>query len=409
MPASLTSTGFIAKRCRDERFLRSSPGRRLPPLAHRRRRVGVRDDVGGPRFVGRLCGGHRDHGRYASRSVECGLRHGPARGRNRAHPHPLPRLLRHRGDALRAALATRAMRALMSNYDLLFSSYNVMDFGRPGIQYISDFSFDDTIRRAFLSDSFLGRESLRRPGLGRRLYLSAALRLASQSRFGWRRNLTLANSHWSRRLMAEVFGVESEVVYPPVVGPDPEVSWESRSDGFVTIGRIVPEKRVDELADLVTEVRRRGRETHLHVLGRVPDNPYGRILAAKAGASAGAVMLEGPVYGDAKRKYLMEHRYGLSGRRHEPFGMSAAEMVRAGLIVWVPQSGGQVEIVDHPDLVFDSPSDAAEKIIRVMDDPARQRALLDHLRRQAAKFSLGEFVEGIRRAAAGFREVRREG
>ncbi|MDD8027116.1 MAG: glycosyltransferase family 4 protein [Acidobacteriota bacterium] len=322
---------------------------------------------------------------------------------------PVPRLLRRRGDALRAALAARAVRPLLSGYDLLFSSYNVMDFGRRGLQYISDFSFDDAIRRACLGDTVDGRELRRRPAPWRSLYLGTARKIARQSRSGWRRNLTLANSRWSRDLMAEVFGVESEVVYPPVVAPDPDVAWEKRADGFVTIGRIVPEKRVDELADIVAEVGRANRDVHLHVLGRVPDDALGRTLAAKARASAGSLRLEGPVYGEAKRGFLLGHRYGLSGRRHEPFGMSAAEMVRAGLIVWVPQSGGQVEIVDHPELVFESPADAAAKIGRVMADPARQRALLAHLRRQAAKFAIGGFVEGIRRAGSEFREIRHAG
>lgn len=321
---------------------------------------------------------------------------------------PLPKPLQRRGDALRAALAARAVRPRWPGYDLLFSSYNVMDFGRRGLQYISDFSFDDSLRRA-LENPGDWREARRRSPLGRRLYLDAARRLARQSRAGWRRNLTLANSRWSRDLMAEAFGIESAVVYPPVVGPDPDVPWEKRADGFVTIGRIVPEKRVDDLADIAAEVRRAGWDVHLHVLGRLPDDDCGRRLEAKAREAGGGLSLEGPVYGDAKRDFLLGHRYGLSGRRHEPFGMSAAEMVKAGLIVWVPASGGQVEIVDHPELVFVSPADATAKIVRVLADPGRQRALREHLRRQAAKLSLGGFIEGIRRAGEEFRETRHEG
>ncbi len=318
---------------------------------------------------------------------------------------PLPRLLRRRGDALRAALAARAVRPRWPVYDLLFSSYNVMDFGRRGLQYISDFSFDDSLRRAMLDDPENWRAARRRSPLGKRLYLGAARKLARQSRGGWRRNLTLANSRWSRDLMAEAFGIESEVVYPPVVGPDPDVAWENRTDGFVTVGRIVPEKRIEDLADITADVRRAGCDVHLHVLGRVPDDGYGRRLEARAREARGWLSLEGPVYGEAKREYLLGHRYGLSGRRHEPFGMSAAEMVKAGLIVWVPRSGGQVEIVDHPDLVFDSPADAAAKIVRVLADAGLQRALREHLRRQAAKFALSGFVEGIRWAGEEFREA----
>ena len=39
----------------------------------------------------------------------------------------------------------------------------------------------------------------------------------------------------------------------------------------------------------------------------------------------------------------------LHGMREEHFGMAPAEMARAGVIVWVPNGGGQMEIVgDEP-------------------------------------------------------------
>lgn len=315
----------------------------------------------------------------------------------------VPGLLLRRGDALRAALASRAVRPRLPGYDLLFSSYNGMDFGRRGMQYISDFSFDDSLRAALLRDPARWAEFRRRPPLGRRLYLGAAGLLARQTASGWRRNLTLANSQWTRRMLAEAFGVESEVVYPPVTGPEPEGPWDGRRDGFVTVGRIVPEKRVDELAEIVAEVGRAGLDVHLHVLGRLPDDDYGRRLARMAASSPERLRLEGAAFGEAKHAFLRGHKYGLSGCRHEAFGLSAAEMVRAGLIVWVPRGGGQVEIVDHPELVFDSPADAAAKIVRVLRDPSRQTALREHLKRQAAKFSSAAFGRGIRRAAEAFR------
>ena len=42
---------------------------------------------------------------------------------------------------------------------------------------------------------------------------------------------------------------------------------------------------------------------------------------------------------------MASHRYGIHGMREEHFGMAPAEMVRAGVIVWVPRGGGQMEIV----------------------------------------------------------------
>lgn len=319
---------------------------------------------------------------------------------------PLPRLLARRGDALRAALARRAVRARASAYDLLVSSYNVMDFGRPGLQYVSDFSFDDSLRRALLRDPARWREERRPPALWRRLYLAAGRGIARESSSGWRANRTLANSQWTRRLLAEAFGVESAVVYPPVASAGEIPPWEDRDSGFVTVGRIVPEKRVDELAGIIGLLRAAGQDIHLHVLGRLPEDAYGRALARRASAESDWLRLEGAAYGARKWDFLRAHRFGISGCRHEAFGLSAAEMVRAGMIVWVPRGGGQVEIVDHPELVFDSPSDAAAKIGRILADPDRQRVLREHLRRRAEVFTGEAFQAGIRRAAADLRGIR---
>jgi hypothetical protein len=51
---------------------------------------------------------------------------------------PVPRWLRARGDAWRGIRLARRVRARAGEFDVLLASYNGMDFGRPGIQYISD-------------------------------------------------------------------------------------------------------------------------------------------------------------------------------------------------------------------------------------------------------------------------------
>jgi hypothetical protein len=60
---------------------------------------------------------------------------------------PIPKLLKNRFDALRSFKLAKLSKQKASEFDLMISSYNVMDFGRKGIQYISDFSFDDELHR----------------------------------------------------------------------------------------------------------------------------------------------------------------------------------------------------------------------------------------------------------------------
>ena len=318
---------------------------------------------------------------------------------------PIPRLLGTRGDAWRGIRLVRWVRARAREFDVLLSSYNVMDFGRPGIQYISDFSFSDRMRRALMENTGDWREGFRRAGAARRGYLAMGRILSGQTKRGWRRNLTVANSAFTRDLLAAAFGVQTSVVFPPVPRIDSPLPWEQRAEGFVSVGRIVPEKRVIEMINILARVRSASPALVYRVLGRVPDSPYGRTVADRARAAGGWIRLDGPVFGPAKAKKLAGYRYGLAGRFHEAFGIATAEMVRAGMIVWVPASGGQTEIVDHPDLIYDDDADAVAKIGRVLCDPARQSALRAHLAHQAEKFSVERFRAGIREAVTIFRET----
>jgi hypothetical protein len=91
--------------------------------------------------------------------------------------------------------------------------------------------------------------------------------------------------------------------------------------------------------------------------------------------------------------------------REEHFGMAPAEMVRGGMIVWVPNGGGQVEIVgDAPALRYDTEEEAAQSIVRVMTDPSEERRLLDHLARHSEQFSVARFTTTIRDIVASFHE-----
>jgi hypothetical protein len=105
------------------------------------------------------------------------------------------------------------------------------------------------------------------------------------------------------------------------------------------------------------------------------------------------------------RTLIATHRYGIHGMREEHFGMAPAEMVRGGMIVWVPNGGGQVEIVgDAPDLRYDSEEHAVASILRCMGDAAVERSLRDHLALQGERFSVERFMSAVSHVVDTFRE-----
>mgnify|MGYP003336434279 FL=1 len=100
---------------------------------------------------------------------------------------------------------------------------------------------------------------------------------------------------------------------------------------------------------------------------------------------------------DDVRRLMASYRYGLHAMREEHFGMAPAEMARAGMIVWVPNSGGQVEVVGHePALTYETDDDAVTRISAVLASADEQDRLRAHLERTAAQFSTRAFVDRIR-------------
>ncbi|MEN6312287.1 MAG: glycosyltransferase family 4 protein [Acidobacteriota bacterium] len=309
---------------------------------------------------------------------------------------PIPFGMKKRFDALRGFGLFRYCRRHAHEFDAMISGYNGMDFGRPGIQRIADFSFDDALRRELHPASGAAGGAF-----GRSLYLGLARLLEGGRADGWKRNLTLANSEWTRDLLRERFGVESRVVYPPVEGDFPEVPWAGREDGFVFIGRLVPEKGLGLVVDVLSRVRRE-RDVHLHVVGRRGRTAYAREVEELCRRHGDWIRLEGEVYGPDKAALLAGHKFGLSGCRNEAFGIAVAEMVKAGEIVWVPSGGGQQEIVARPGLIYSDPGEAARKILAVLADPETQSAIRRGLGERTVLFSTAHFAEGMRDAVLGF-------
>jgi hypothetical protein len=98
------------------------------------------------------------------------------------------------------------------------------------------------------------------------------------------------------------------------------------------------------------------------------------------------------MYGQEKAAFIAKHKYGISGCRNEAFGIATAEMVQAGSLVWVPDGGGQKEIVAHPGLVYSGRDHAVSLIQAALGEPAVEAGLRRHLDGRAGLFSSSRFV-----------------
>jgi glycosyltransferase involved in cell wall biosynthesis len=307
----------------------------------------------------------------------------------------------YRAAALRGACYQRFACQVAGEYDVRISAYNFTDWGLPSIHFLADFSWDPQL------SSRLDRQSpgfIYRDTLVRRAYLVFARLFAKPSnRNMLHDDLVIANSNWAAALVHQHYGATcAAVVYPPVWDEFPKVSCQEKKPAFAMIGRVTPEKRIEQAIAIIEAVRQRGHNIRLHVCGEIKDDHYGSQIARLCDRHTNWIIREGLVSGDIKRKLLANCKFGIQARNAEPFGISVAEMVKSGAIVFAPNNGGPTEILDAPVLLFYDLSDAVEKICTVLENESMQTELRTHLSSQAKLFSTSAFIRASREIISKF-------
>lgn len=322
---------------------------------------------------------------------------------------PLPFFLRRnaKAAALRWALYQRFCRRVANKYDILISAYDPCDFGVPAIHFIADFSWDDEIRGRLHppSPGLFYRENLLRRSY---LLLSKALCNYSGRNLFSGEDVMIAVSPWVAKIMKGKYGVDCKVMYSPVPGDFPKVEFHNREFGFVSLGRIYPEKRIERTIEILSKVRQKGHDVHFHIIGGVDNSPYSRYIKKLCSQYTDWVALENRLYGKEKIDMLSQHRFGIHGCQGDAFPGAVIEMMKAGCIVFVPNEGGQVDIVNHSLLTYDGLNDAVDKIDVVLRNVQLQNDLLKHLSQQASKFSMENFMKQMRTVVKEFLDTKQK-
>jgi glycosyltransferase involved in cell wall biosynthesis len=304
---------------------------------------------------------------------------------------------------LRSSLLMRYTRRIIDEFDVIVGVHNETDYGRRGIQYVH---YPSYLRpRPHVDLRWYHRYA---PVL--EAYYAAADRLADFSLERMKTNLTLANSDWTAARIRTFLNIQAATLYPPVLAAAPQLPWSERQRGFVMMGRISPEKEYERVMRILARVRASAPDVTLTIIGtwdRAASGYYKRLIALAAALDPGSawITFRRDLSRDEVRTVLTTTRYGIHGMREEHFGMAPAEMVRAGMVVWVPDGGGQVEIVgDAPALRFAEDDQAVESILSVINDPSEEARLREHLAIQGGRFGTGRFTDAIRDIVATFRE-----
>lgn len=314
---------------------------------------------------------------------------------------PLPPFLsllhrKRKGGLLLHYWAMRCLKRLRQQYDLIISTYNEFDVGQLAVQYIHFPSLAEFQLKAL----GLLEQPTRwyyRYHFFRYCYHKLGRLISCYSENAMRKNITLTNSFWTKTVIEKVYGLTARVIYPPVHTSFPPVPWEKRETGFVCVGRISPEKRIESIINILSQVRKAGFNIHLHIVGPISDHRYATQVLQLLHKHDEWIEFTGKLTRQEFAKMLATHRYGIHAMKNEHFGIAIAEMLKAGLIVFVPNSGGPVEIVNHESLVYEDERDAIDKIINILRDDRLQTSLKEHLEKQAMLFSEQHFMEEIKK------------
>ena len=278
-----------------------------------------------------------------------------------------------RHNAYLSLYRARRLKKLARKADLCISLSNITDFGRPAHHFMNMLAFGDDAFTAYVKS---GKKTNRKTlsSICRSVAGSlfrAILCMRTKSRIiRDPKERVYPNSRFVQRLMTEFYGpFNSTVFYPPTlfVVRDPSVRRDPLK--VVCIGRILREKRITDIINIVRRARiLSNQDLTLHIAGRIDQEPaYGETLR-KIALQERWVVLAGALYGKEKEEFLTSGTYAVHAERDEAFGISVAEYLVAGLVPVVPDEGGSCEVVSNPDVTYHTNEDAAQILARLLAD-----------------------------------------
>ncbi len=146
---------------------------------------------------------------------------------------------------------------------------------------------------------------------------------------------------------------------------------------------------------IIKAVRKIQKDIHLHIVGGCSnkENAYIRKIKNKISENDEWITWHKNLNRKEMVELVSKHKYGIHGMKNEHFGIAVAELVSAGCIPFIPDSGGQVEIVKDNKLTYSSIPDAIEKIQLVINNYKLQIELRDKLNK--VDFSADIFKQKI--------------
>ncbi len=166
-------------------------------------------------------------------------------------------------------------------------------------------------------------------------------------------NLKMTNSNYTARALYKHFGLESNVVYPAVpweyFEKEPDLN-EEPENVIITVGRFVPQKRIDVLIDMfINKIRKEVPDSKLIVVGlkdpRYED--YYNSLVKKVEGTENIEFIDRALTPKEMIEFYKKAKLYVHMRIGEHFGMAPVEAMSQGAVPILPKKSGLAELITH--------------------------------------------------------------
>ncbi len=232
----------------------------------------------------------------------------------------------------------------------------ILSPGTPSAIYIH-YPYEEELTGGNLPE-FL--EMFRFPGIYEDLYTMADVRIA--------------NSTYTARALYRRHGITSYVVYPAIpweyFEEEPDLG-EARGKTIITVGRFVPQKRMDRLLHLFKEkIVREVPDARLIIVGvKDPRHPsYYEEIRAAAESADNVELVDRPLPPSKMVEYYRMARVYVHMRVGEHFGMAPVEAMSQAVIPVIPRRSGLAELVSDgfDGFTYAADEEAVAKVVRIL-------------------------------------------
>lgn len=219
-------------------------------------------------------------------------------------------------------------------------------------------------------------------------------------------NKIICNSQFTKEFIDKEFGVDSEVLYPPV--PVNRYKPGRKTKIILSVGRFHPLKKQEVLIEVFKKISRKLRGWKLVLAGGLleQDREYFNKLIKKSKGLKIEVLPNldfeqlKVLYGKAK---IYWHAAGFTEnenknpRRMEHFGITTVEAMAAGCVPIAFRGGGQKEIINHTDngFLWETEKDLIKYTIEVVKNTSFRRKIIIQAMENSKQYSVKRYCEQI--------------